>query len=178
MQRSEARGAGRSLFLSATGLTLVTEGFLAVAAAALFGDAALLLTGVVRVGVLLLLTKWASTGSQRGKVATLVWVGLHVLVTTCALVVATVAPHWLRGVSHLEVGRVLPAIRICVLSVYGLLLLRSRKIGVFLEDQRGQAALVMTPSACVVLGASVVSLIAWGVLAALGLTFSWRDVGP
>jgi hypothetical protein len=178
MQRSESRRAGQRLFLAATCLTLVTEGLLAVAAAALFGDAALLLTGVVRVGVLALLAKWAYTGSRRGKVATLAWVGLHVVVTSGALLVATVVPDWLRVVPHLEVGRVLPAIRVGMLSVFGLLLLRSRRIDDFLEGQRGKPAPAMTPAAYAVLGVSIVSLIAWVVLAAVGLTFSWRDLGP
>src|SRR5262249_55975703 len=91
---------------------------------------------------------------------------------------ATVAPHWFRGVPHLEVGRVLPAIRVGVLSVFGLLLLRSRSVGDFLEGQRGKAVPAMTPMAYAVLGISIVSMIAWMVLAAVGLTFSWRDLGP
>jgi hypothetical protein len=99
-------------------------------------------------------------------------------VTAAALLVATVAPHWLRGVPHLEVGRVLPAIRVCVLSAFGLLLLWSRRVGDFLEGQRGQAVPALTPAAYTVLGVSIVSLIAWVVLAAVGLTFSWRDLGP
>src|SRR5581483_8998206 len=138
MGRSESRCPGRRLFVTAAGITLVTEGLLAVAAAGLFGDAALPLTGVVRVGILALLAKWAYSGSRRGKVATLVWVGFHVIVTSGALLVATVAPHWLRGVPHLGVGRVLPAIRVGVLSAFGLLLLRSRRVGGFLEGQRVQ----------------------------------------
>jgi len=166
------------LFLGVTCLTLGTEGLLAVAAAVLFGDPALLLTGVVRVGVLSLLARWAYTGSRRGKFATLGWVGLHIVVTAGALLVATVFPHWFRGVPHLQVGRVLPAIRVCVLAVFGLLLSRSRSVGDFLEGQRGKAASAMSPAAYAVLGVSIASLIAWGVLAAVGLTFSWKDLGP
>jgi hypothetical protein len=178
MEGSESRSLGRSHFLAATGLALVTEGLLAVAAAALFGDPALLLTGVVRVGVLALLAKWVSTGSRAGKLAALAWVGLHVVVTAAALLIATMSPHWLRRVPHLEVGRVLPAIRLCVLAGFGLLLLRSRKVGDFLEGQWGKAAPAMTPAAYVVLGVSILSLITWVVLAVGGLTFSWRDLGP
>jgi hypothetical protein len=178
MERSGSCRAGRTLFLVATCLTLVTEGLLALAAAALFGDPALLLTGVVRVGALALLTKWAYTGSRRGKVAALAWVGFHVLVTAAALLVATVAPHWFRGVPHLGVGRMLPAIRVCVLSAFGLLLWRSRRVGDFLDGQQGQATPAMTPVAYGVLGVSMASLVAWLMLAAGGLTFSWRDLGP
>jgi hypothetical protein len=178
MQRSESRTAGRRLFLAATCLTLVTEGLLAVAAAALFGDPGLLLTGVVRIGVLALLTRWAYTGSRPGKVATLAWIGLHVVVTSGALLVATVFPRWFRGVPHLEVGLVLPAVRVGVLSAFGLLLLRSRRIEDFLEGQRGSPVPAMTPAAFAVLVVSVASLVAWVVLAAAGLTFSWRDLGP
>ena len=65
MHPSESCRAGQIVFLVAAGLTLVTEGLLAVAAAALFGDPALPLTGTVRVGVLALLAKWAYTGSRR-----------------------------------------------------------------------------------------------------------------
>jgi hypothetical protein len=180
MERPESLGTGRGLFLVASGFTLVTEGLLAVAAAALFGDLALLLTGVVRVGILALLAKWAYTGSWRGKVATLAWVGLHVAVTAGALLVAMVVPHWFRGVPSklLEVGRVLPAVRVCVLSAFGLLLLRSRGVSAFLEGQRGKAAPAMTPAAYALLGVSIVSVVAWVILAAVGLTFSWRDFGP
>jgi hypothetical protein len=178
MPGSQSRSAGRTLFLAATSLTLVTEGLLAVTAALLFGDPALLLTGVGRVGVLALLARWAYTGSRRGKVAILAWIGFHVVVTTSALLVATVFPHWLRGVPHLEVGRALPAIRICVLSAFGLLLLRSRSVCDFLASQQGKVAPIMTPAAYGVLAVSIVSLIVWGVLAAVGLTFSWRDLGP
>jgi hypothetical protein len=112
MEHSESPGPGRRLFLVASSLTLVTEWLLPVGAAALFGDPALLLTGVVRVGVLRLLARWAYTGSRRGKIATLAWVGLHVLVTAGALVVATVVPSWFRGVPQevLKVARVLPAV--------------------------------------------------------------------
>jgi hypothetical protein len=180
MERSESRSAGRTLFLVAVCFTLVTEVLLAVAAATLFDDMALLLTGVVRVGVLALLARWAYAGSRWGKVATLAWVGLHIVVTAGALLTATVAPHWFRGVPHelLGVGRVLPAVRVGVLSVFGLLLWRSRRVGDFLEKQRGKAIVAMTPAACAVLGVSILSLVAWVVLAAVGLTFSWRDLGP
>jgi hypothetical protein len=180
MQRSESHCAGRRIFLVATSLILVAEGLLAVAAAALFGDAALLLTGVVRIGVLALLARWAYSGSRRGKVATLAWVGLHVVLTAGAVLVITAAPHWFRGIPRelLEVGRVLPAFRLCVLSAFGLLLLRSRRVGEFLEDQRGKAAPAMTPAAYAALGVCIISGVAWVVLAAAGLTFSWRDFGP
>lgn len=178
MQRSESGSVGRRLFLGGTCVTLVTEGLLAVAAAALFGDPALLLTGVVRVGILALLAKWAYTGSRRGKLVILGWVGLHVVVTAGALLVSVAFPHWLRGVPHLAVGRVLPAVRICVLSGFGLLVLRSGSVGDFLADQRGKAPPVLTPTAYAVLGVSLVSLVIWGTLAAAGLTFSWRNLGP
>jgi hypothetical protein len=180
MRRSVSRCAGRRLFLVATGLTLVTEGLLAVAAAALFGDAALLLTGVVRAGVLALLARWAYSGSLRGKVATLAWVGLHVVVTAGALLVATVDPHLFRGIPRelLEVGRVLPAVRVGVLCAFGLLLLWSRTVHDFLEGQRGKATAPMTPTAYAVLGVTLVSLGIWAVLASAGHTFSWRNLGP
>src|SRR5207249_11116652 len=118
--------------------------------------------------------------SRWGKVATLAWVGLHVVVTAGALLVITAAPHWFRGVPRelLEVGRVLPAVRVCVLSAFGLLLLRSRRVGDFLEGQRGTAAPALTPAGYALLGVSIVALAAWVVLAAAGLTFSWRDFGP
>jgi hypothetical protein len=179
MHASESRNVGRTLRV-ATYLTLVTEGLLAVAAAALFGDPALLLTGVVRIGVLALLAKWAYTGSRGGKVAILAWVWVNVVMTAGALLLATVAPHWFRGVPPelLDVGRVLPAVRVAVLSAFGLLLFRSREVAHVLEGRRGRVAPVMTPAACLLLGASVISLIAWVVLAAVGLTFSWRDLGP
>jgi hypothetical protein len=108
------------------------------------------------------------------------WVGLHVVVTAGALVAATAAPHWFRGVPHklLAVGRVLPAVRVGVLSAFGLLLLRSRRIGDFLERQRGKTAPAMTPAFYAVLGVSLIAAVAWVVLAAAGLTFSWRDFGP
>ena len=72
----------------------------------------------------------------------------------------------------------LPAARVGVLSAFGLVLWRSRSVGDFLEGQRGKPAPGMTPAAYAVLGVSMVSLIAWVVLAAAGLTFSWRDMGP
>src|SRR5262249_54484149 len=98
LERSEPRSAGRRLFLVATCLTLVTEGLLAVAAAALFGDPALLLTGVVRVGVLALLARWAYTGSRRGEAVTLAWGGVHGLGAAGGPGAAPAGPPTVRGV--------------------------------------------------------------------------------
>jgi hypothetical protein len=102
------------------------------------------------------------------------------VVTAGALLVATAAPHWFRGVPResLEVARVLPAVRVGVLSAFGLFLVRSRRVGDFLDSQRDKAAPAMTPAAYAVLGVTIISMVAWVVLAASGNTFSWRDFGP
>jgi hypothetical protein len=169
---------GRRLFLAATGVALLTEALLAVAAAALFADPVLLLTGVFRVGFLLLLGRWTFTGSRRGKAITLAWVWLHVLITSAALLIVTTAPHWFPGVPNLEFGRVLPAIRICILSAFGLILLRSKSIQEFLAGQQRESCRVMSPFAYAVLGVTIISVTMWVVLADAGLTYSWRNLGP
>jgi hypothetical protein len=153
----------------------IAEAVLATTCAALMGDWTLLPTGVLRLGLLFVVSRWAASGRRWGLVALAVWGMSQMALCALGATLAAFAPGLLlQWVPHTRAVRAVPtywwafpAARLAVFALAGAGVFGSRDVAAFWAEQHGRPFAAMSPLAWVSLAAAVLSLAVWAAVTGL-----------
>lgn len=163
----------------------MAEAILATTCAALMRDWTLLLTGVLRLGILFVVARWAASGRQWGRVALVAWGVAQMALCALGAGLSAFAPDLLlRLVPHTDAVRgvppywwAFPSARLAVFLLAGIAMFRSPEVAAFWAERRGRPFTVMSPLAWLCLAAAVLSLAVWAIATRVAEQTASANVG-
>jgi hypothetical protein len=166
---------GSHQFVACVAAVAAAEAILATTCAALLRDWTLLLTGVLRLGILFVVARWAASGRPWGQVALAAWGVAQMAFCALGAGLAAFAPDLLlRWVPHTEAVRgvppywwAFPTARLAVFLLAGIGVFRSPEVAAFWAERRGRPFTAMSPVAWLCLAAAVLSLAVWAIATGL-----------